>query len=103
MPSIKNIEITDFPLLPSEIKQAINDEKLAIFIGAGVSRLIGCDGWDTLATNLVKKCAEENLIEPITKELLLKQSDQIKLISICHNVLDSESFTALNSFFPHFF
>ena len=92
MPSIKNIEITDFPLLPSEIKQAINDEKLAIFIGAGVSRLIGCDGWDTLATNLVKKCAEENLIEPITKELLLKQSDQIKLISICHNVLDSESF-----------
>jgi hypothetical protein len=85
-------KITPLPPLHSKIKQAINDKKLAIFIGAGVSRLIGCDGWDTLAKNLVKKCTEENLINPITKELLLKQTDKIKIISICDNILKEKSF-----------
>ena len=89
---MSNVGILDLPKLPSEIKRAIDDDngKLAIFIGAGVSRLIGCDGWDDLAQNLVKKCAEKNYIIPITKESLLKESDQVKLISICYNIFDEK-------------
>jgi hypothetical protein len=39
-------KIDSKPPLPPAIKQAFNDNKLAVFISAGVSRLIGCDGWD---------------------------------------------------------
>ncbi len=87
----KNIEIKNIPNLPDEIVAAINNKKLAVFIGAGVSRFIGCKGWDELAKNLVKKCAEQKHIKPITKELLLKQSDQVKLISICYSIFNDKS------------
>jgi hypothetical protein len=93
---MKSVEITDLPQLPPKIKQAIDDKELAIFIGAGVSRLIGCDGWDTLAKKLVEECAKKRYIEPITNDILLTQPDNIKLISICHNVFcekpDEKSF-----------
>jgi hypothetical protein len=96
MVEMKSVTITDLPQLPPRIKQAIDDKKLAIFIGAGISRLIGCDGWDTLAKKLVEECAKKRYIEPITNDILLTQSDNIKLISICHNVFceksDEESF-----------
>jgi len=42
--------------LPPEILEAVNNENLVVFIGAGVSRLIGCRGWDQLAQNLVNRC-----------------------------------------------
>jgi hypothetical protein len=71
---MKNIEIKNIPEVPSKIKRAVNDKKLAIFIGAGVSRFVGCTSWIELAKNLVEKCD----IKPITKELLLKQSDSVK-------------------------
>lgn len=41
--------IEQIPPLPKEIVEAVNIENLAIFIGAEVSRLIGCMGWDQLA------------------------------------------------------
>ena len=44
--------ITSLPELPDEIKEASNKEKLAIFIGAGISRFLGCDSWATLVYNL---------------------------------------------------
>ena len=42
--------------VPKEIVEAVNNETLAVFIGAGVSRLIGCMGWEQLAQNLVNRC-----------------------------------------------
>jgi hypothetical protein len=42
---MKNIEIKNIPEVPSKIKRAVNDKKLAIFIGAGVSRFVGCTSW----------------------------------------------------------
>jgi uncharacterized protein (DUF2132 family) len=48
--------IYKIPPIPKEISEAVNNEYLAIFIGAGVSRLIGCMGWDQLAQNLVNRC-----------------------------------------------
>ncbi|MCK5118296.1 MAG: hypothetical protein KAQ78_01860, partial [Candidatus Latescibacteria bacterium] len=48
--------IEKIPRLPNEIVEAVNNNKLAIFIGAGVSRLIGCRGWDQLAQALINRC-----------------------------------------------
>jgi len=48
--------IYEIPKVPKEIVDAVNNQTLAVFIGAGVSRLIGCMGWDQLATNLVNRC-----------------------------------------------
>ena len=39
-----------------DIKTAMDENKLAIFIGAGVSRLVGCKSWNDLANELLKKC-----------------------------------------------
>jgi hypothetical protein len=87
-----HIEIKDIPSLPLGIKKAINNETMAIFIGAGVSRLIGCDDWDTLTKKLVRKCREVGEIKPISENSLLEESDKIKLISICHNILSRDAF-----------
>ena len=53
-------EIKELPLLEDypALKDALEDRELVIFIGAGVSRLLGCKSWDDLATDLLKKCLE---------------------------------------------
>ena len=89
---IKNIPC--LPELPKELAQVINsdNEKLAIFIGAGVSRLnpINCDGWEALAKKLVKKCWKYNLIKPFDKKYLLQYKDKIRLITLCEDILKSQ-------------
>ena len=84
------MEIKDLPQLPEGIKAAINRDikPLAIFIGAGVSRFIGCDSWTMLSKNLVKKCRDKNFITPLEEIFLLQQTDKIKLISICKKIFD---------------
>ena len=89
---MKNIEIADLPELPPEIKRAINNGKLAIFIGAGVSRFFGCDSWVNLAKKLVKRCQLDGLINHLEEDVLLKESNKVKLISICHKILEKKAF-----------
>ncbi len=73
--------------LPNAIKEAINSSKLAVFIGAGLSRHYGCDSWNDLAIRLVSICEEKNIITKYEKELLLKDKDYKKLITITHSLL----------------
>lgn len=86
-----SIKIFHEPPLPPAIKQAFDDNKLAVFIGAGVSRLIGCDGWDELAKNLIRRCYDEGLINFKEKESLSSISDHKKTITICHHILKSDN------------
>ena len=85
--------IDKIPPVPNEIIDAVNNESLAVFIGAGVSRIIGCMGWDELAQNLVKKCFSTKkkdgslFINFKEKELLLQNKDHKKTITICHHLL----------------
>jgi hypothetical protein len=83
-------KIWPIPPLPKEIKEAVNDDKLAVFIGAGISRIIGCIGWEQLATNLVNRCFSLNLISYKEKQTLLQISDHKKLITICNHILKAE-------------
>lgn len=48
--------IPEMPFLPEGLKQAYDEGKLVVFIGAGVSRLAGCKSWEALATSLIKAC-----------------------------------------------
>ena len=42
------------PCLPEGIIEAYKERKLVVFIGAGISRLMGCMGWDEMADRLVR-------------------------------------------------
>ena len=48
----ENIE--PLPLLPKEIIEAYEEDKLVLLVGAGISRLVGCMGWTDLAKKLIK-------------------------------------------------
>jgi hypothetical protein len=85
--------IHEIPELPKEIKEAVNNNRLAVFVGAGVSRLIGCIGWDQLAYNLVNRCFStkkkdgSGLINFKEKETLIQEKDHKKTITKCYYLL----------------
>lgn len=80
--------ISRIPEVPDEIRAAVNSGTLAVFIGAGVSRLkpINCQGWDELAGNLVKKCYEKQIINYREQDTLLQIQDHKKAITICYHL-----------------
>lgn len=77
--------------IPPNLVDAINSNKLAIFIGAGISRYVDCESWENLSKKLVKKCREENVINFLEQESLLKINDKIKLISIAYQALKDKN------------
>ena len=79
--------IPEIPDIPKEIKDAINNNNLAIFIGAGVSRLVGCKSWQDLAHNLLELCRDKGLLQFVEYNALAKDSDNKKLISIAYGLL----------------
>lgn len=93
MKSDENDIILEIPDIPREIKDAINNNNLAIFIGAGVSRLVGCKDWRTLAQNLLKLCFDKNYLNFAEYDALLKDSDNKKMISIAHSLLKTNNET----------
>ncbi len=90
--------IYEIPKVPEEIIDAVNNQTLAVFIGAGVSRLIGCMGWDQLACNLVNRCFStkkkdgSGLINYKEKETLEQNKDHKKTITICYYLLKESGF-----------
>jgi len=84
-------QIKRIPEVPDEIIQAVNDKKLAVFMGAGVSRLLGCYGWDKLAWDLIGICLENGYINFKEKEILSCMQDQKKVITMCYGILKSNN------------
>ncbi|GAI22380.1 unnamed protein product, partial [marine sediment metagenome] len=77
---------------------------LAVFVGAGVSRVMGCKGWDDLASNLVKRCTSitkpgdgSPLLTFRETEILARYSDHKKTITICYDILKDNGYE--NNFF----
>ena len=86
--------ILPIPPIPKKILDAVNTKTLAVFIGAGVSRIMGCKGWDKLASNLVKRCT--SITKPADglphlsfreTEILARYGDHKKTITICYDIL----------------
>jgi hypothetical protein len=78
--------ISPIPPVPKSIKDAVNQGTLAVFIGAGVSRLVGCLGWSDLARNLINRCHKEGLINFKEMETLSHIPDHKKTITICYHL-----------------
>ena len=84
--------------VPKEIIKAANDNTLAVFIGAGVSRIVGCIGWDELAKNLVNLCFNlkkedaQSCINFKEKDRLLQENNHKKTITICHDILEKNGY-----------
>lgn len=83
--------ISLIPEVPDEIRDAVNSGTLAVFIGAGVSRLepINCQGWDEFARNLVRRCYKEDIINFKEKDTLSQIPDHKKTITICYHLLNN--------------
>lgn len=99
---MKTTEIRKLPIVPDEIKEAVNNKKLVIFVGAGVSRIIGCKGWDDLANDLVNVCyvtidngTKKRILNFQQKEALKKEFDNKKKISICYELLKDSNNTSI--------
>jgi hypothetical protein len=86
MPLDEIVPISERPPLPPQIVDAVNSGTLAVFIGAGVSRIIGCDDWKTLANNLIESCFSNSCINFKEKETL-STYDPKKSITICKHIL----------------
>jgi hypothetical protein len=81
------------PPVPRGILDAVDNKSLAVFVGAGVSRLIGCMGWDELASNLLAQCNSvvdkkgRPLLNFREVEQLTGEQDRRRIITICHHLL----------------
>jgi len=86
---MKETKITPIPPIEQDIIDAVNNKQLAIFIGAGVSRLgpINCKGWSDLARDLISVCFRHDIINYKARETLTQNSDHKKVITICHYLL----------------
>jgi len=86
--------ILPIPPIPKEILEAVNTNTLSVFVGAGVSRIMGCTGWGKLASNLVRRCKSitkpgdgSPLLTFRETEILARYSDHKKTITICYDIL----------------
>lgn len=106
------VEIQDIPEIPKAIIDAHNSNTLLIFIGAGVSRLAGCDGWDDLSRTLIRSLSEckkpdgTKIVNFEETQILENLKDNRQKISICYELfrecekLDSFYETLQKSFKP---
>ncbi len=87
---------SQIPHIPEEIITAINNKKLAVFIGAGVSRIIGCQGWDDQSKKIVEECLTivdkngNSVINEAQAKILLENENfnPKKRITICSDLLE---------------
>jgi hypothetical protein len=83
-------EIYQIPQILPEIKEAVLNERIAVFIGAGVSRMIGCSGWKELANQLAEAAYENSLINYQEKEKIIENYGPRKTITIFKKILPEE-------------
>lgn len=87
----RNITIGELPLLEDykPIIEAARSKKLVLFIGAGVSRILGCPSWDDLAQTYLRFVKRHNLIT-FSEFKHLEKQDARKLLSICVELLKAD-------------
>lgn len=87
-------KIQPVPPLPPEIQKAVSRRNLAVFIGAGVSQVIGCKSWGELAQRLVDKCYStrkqngERCLNFKQRETLSENNDYKRTITICYRIVE---------------
>ncbi len=75
------MSLREYIPVPEEIKDAALSGNLVLFIGAGVSRLLGLPSWDQLADHTLNDLCKNNLIDYSEKDQL-QNIDAKKKLSI---------------------
>ena len=71
-----------------DLFDAVKRDNLIVFIGAGVSKLLGCSLWDELAVKLAKKICTYGEADVLEKEAIVSPR---KVISICYGRCNEDS------------
>jgi len=91
---IKKEDIMIHPIFDEDCEylfDAVKNDSLIVFIGAGVSKLVGCLGWNELAEKIVKIGRQEGILNFLEEEVLLKEiMNPRKVISICFKMFDNK-------------
>lgn len=74
------------PALPKGIIEAYERHELAVFVGAGISRLMGCQGWDQMANKLVDKIC----IPAMADQVISSCSNSKEKITIAKRIAEKE-------------
>lgn len=76
-------------LKDKNFKIAVENNKLCLFLGAGVAYNLGMPNWKGLAENIIKFCFDNKIISFSLQNQLLKENDCIKVISFCeYEIID---------------
>ncbi len=74
------------PALPKGIIEAYERHELAVFVGAGISRLMGCQGWDQMANALVDKVCTPAMADQVKSSC----SNSKEKITIAKRIAEKE-------------
>lgn len=104
---IKKIFITDEDLnLSNELFKVFNSEKIALFVGTGVSKICKLPLWDELARRALTKLLDGHYINYLEKDKLTTASPK-QVITIFHKLINDKGILSnfylkeLSSEFPH--
>lgn len=87
--NIEGERCPNIPIPPEGILRASSQGRLIVFIGAGVSKIIGCPLWDEFAQKVLKYLYDNRCINFHVFENLRKLDPQ-KLLSICKQIISDK-------------
>lgn len=88
---IYKLPFPNIPQMPIEIINAIDDGNLLLFLGAGVSKLIGYPLWFELGKKLAGQAVDKGLISLSEKEILLGGSfTPMQIVTILSKKFDDD-------------
>lgn len=88
----KKAKLNIIPDMPPAIIDAIQENRLVLFVGAGVSALLGLPLWDKLSNDLVSLCREQGLMSRSEEETLLHSNySSVQKLSIAVYLLDDNA------------
>jgi len=83
---LKIFDIIDDFVLPERLKEDILNDKVVLFIGAGVSKSLGYPTWVEFSKFAINKLQEEGYINHFEKEELKKIQDPKEILSLFDNI-----------------